>query len=999
MFSERAARGLLLSDERQGLLEDYFGAEQYEELRRLAEEAELRSVRGAGRKVLIIPGILGSHLGFERPVLDDVIWLDPVDIALGKLLQLRLEPGTKVRALGVVLFAYLSLKLRLEIAGYDAEFYPYDWRRSLTDLGRGLASKLAGYGETHIVAHSMGGLVSRAALAHPVPNLRRIIMLGTPNYGSFAPVEAFRGTIGAAVKLSKLGGYKMPELVDMFTGFPGLMQMAPSALPGQDFFQLDAWPQGTALTQEALTRAGAVIRGLPAAPGPGQEIILVAGVNRPTKVAARIVGSEFEYTVNNEGDGTVPLAFARIASAAKTYFVEEEHGKLPGNAAIQRALPDLLDTGKTSKLPETYELRRGASETRLTETTIRSLAGSLEQIPQSAREQREIVREFVAPADPSDLAPSLKSAVVEAGAGPVASYERSSGPIIMRRDRQRRLEITLALGDIIEADAACYVMGVFRHVRVGGAALAIDGLMGGAVQDMVSRRMISGDVGVVNILPKGRHPLRADNVAFVGLGGFDTFNEDVYEAVGENLIRTFVATRVDDFAMVPFGGATSRLTPQALRRLIKGFLRALAEADGARRFRGVTICEKDPEQFRLIQETLYRLAQEPTFDDIEVVLNAVELPAPSLTPTRGSSGGAAQPTYVLIRQDSDQTDEPTFTTSVLTPGAKAAIVRGRVAAPRATLDQFLARLDSIDGERLDNMGVQLGKLVLSEPVRQVLAQNLQSPMVLVHDAGASRIPWEILQVGGAFPALGGGLSHRFEAENLSIAKWLTGRQAAAGLNVLLIVNPTKDLAGAEREGDRIKAILGDLGGAVKLTVIEGDEARYDRILKCLRSGEFDVVHYAGHAFFDPVEPSRSGILCAERHVLSGADLAGISNLPSLMFFNACEAARVRKLEGDPPPPRNEQIRRNVGFAEALLRGGVKNYVGTYWPVGDDAAKTFATTFYPELLAGREIGEALKKARLAVRGGKNGAAGSNDWADYIHYGDPGFVLKFQSQAGG
>ena len=54
-----------------------------------------------------------------------------------------------------------------------------------------------------------------------------------------------------------------------------------------------------------------------------------------------------------------------------------------------------------------------------------------------------------------------------------------------------------------------------------------------------------------------------------------------------------------------------------------------------------------------------------------------------------------------------------------------------------------------------------------------------------------------------------------------------------------------------------------------------------------------MVHYAGHGFFDPRQRGRSGLFCAGGEVLSGIDLATIDNLPSLMFFNACETARVR----------------------------------------------------------------------------------------------------------
>ena len=70
-----------------------------------------------------------------------------------------------------------------------------------------------------------------------------------------------------------------------------------------------------------------------------------------------------------------------------------------------------------------------------------------------------------------------------------------------------------------------------------------------------------------------------------------------------------------------------------------------------------------------------------------------------------------------------------------------------------------------------------------------------------------------------------------------------------------------------------------------------------------------------------------------------------------------------------------------------MRGGVANFLGTYWPVGDDAAMDFATTFYHSLIAGQPLGPCVTAARQAVAKG-----GSADWADYIHYGSPNFVLK-------
>jgi CHAT domain-containing protein len=163
----------------------------------------------------------------------------------------------------------------------------------------------------------------------------------------------------------------------------------------------------------------------------------------------------------------------------------------------------------------------------------------------------------------------------------------------------------------------------------------------------------------------------------------------------------------------------------------------------------------------------------------------------------------------------------------------------------------------------------------------------------------------------------------------------------------------------------------------------------------LKSDNFDVIHYAGHAYFDPTMPSKSGILCAGKEVLSGADLAGIGSLPSLVFFNACESARVRhrravKTKAERAAAQKRTINRvqeSVSFAEAFLRGGIANYVGTYWPVGDTPATTFGETFYQQILAGETVGSAVMSGRKKIE-----AKGSADWADYILYGDPDFVLK-------
>jgi pimeloyl-ACP methyl ester carboxylesterase len=1006
-MSDEEIERSLLTGENAGLLEDYFGAEHYEELRQLTLAAASRSVRG-GDRVLILPGIMGSKLGYRRPLLPglpDVIWADPFDIALGRLSELELGgPRRNIEALGVILFAYLSLKLRLRIAGFDVDFVPYDWRRSMRVLGRDLANRIATEpGPVHLVAHSMGGLVARASLNHS-PRIGRIVMLGTPNFGSFAPVQAVRGAYGLLNRIAQWDRrHTMAQLAAIFGAFPGLLEMIPSAsLSGRnDLFELANWPgPGQRPDQAALRSARAIQDALPRSGG-GSEIIMIAGINQQTVVDATVQGDEFAYTLSTEGDGTVPLRLA-LLPGVQTYYVEGEHGSLPGNAAVQRALPSILATGHTAELPETPPQQRQVAvrtvrEHELIPPAPAPAAGSLP----SVREQRLMLAEFAAP--PERAAPMVVAVPAPVSAGDVrpSALDQISDMIVVGRGRERRLELTLAHGSIVDADAQCYVVGLFKTVAPSGAASALDAMMNGAISDLVARRMFRANVGEISVLPNGAYPMRAKSVAFVGLGAFDSFAPETLEIVAENLIRTFCAGRVDDFAVVPFGGSSGAPPLTSLRHLMTGFLRGLEDADADHRFRGITICERDRERFEAIRGALLGLSHTKLFDQVEVTFRERILPE-RFAPLRQAAAPEAERVYLIVREaaesEADTSARPPLIASVLTSGDKAAIHSGEqpdAGDAGGALDRHLASLDGIGAmseAQLDTFGDRLASLVLADNVRQALARYPDRHLVVVHDAGASRIPWETVRIGDGFPALRAGLSHRYEAANLSVAKWLEARQQNERLNILLIVNPTGDLAGAATEGARIEQLIGELGASVRYRKLEGEQARKGELIACFGSGEFDAIHYAGHAFFDPEQRVRSGLLCAGREVLSGEDLAGIGNLPSLMFFNACEAARVRG--GDPanaaPTSHSEIVQRNIGFAEALLRGGIANFIGTYWPVGDDPAMAFAGAFYKRLLEGASLDDALRTGREAVK-----AAKSPDWADYVFYGNPSFLLKMRS----
>jgi CHAT domain-containing protein len=257
---------------------------------------------------------------------------------------------------------------------------------------------------------------------------------------------------------------------------------------------------------------------------------------------------------------------------------------------------------------------------------------------------------------------------------------------------------------------------------------------------------------------------------------------------------------------------------------------------------------------------------------------------------------------------------------------------------------------------------------------------------VVHDAAGSRVPWETLNLRGWYPALQNGLSRRYATADLVPARFDSSRRQQRELCVLVIANPTGDLPGADAELERITRILGR-ARSVGVTAVAGDAATMARVTAEFESGRYDVIHYAGHAFFDARRPGESGLLLADG-ALTGADLAALGRLPPLVVFNACESARLRRGGGSRTrvQRRSQGMRTNLSLAETLLRAGLAHYIGTHWPVADDAAAAFAATFYRELLRGT-IGNALVKARRAVH-----ARRSPDWADYVHYGDAEFRLK-------
>jgi hypothetical protein len=422
-------------------------------------------------------------------------------------------------------------------------------------------------------------------------------------------------------------------------------------------------------------------------------------------------------------------------------------------------------------------------------------------------------------------------------------------------------------------------------------------------------------------------------------------------------------------------GTTSGTSPaDAARAQLEGVLTALADLEPEQRIKRITIVSRDAERIaeaRRVAEDLLRLHPAAPLLRIAGARKSARKPPRPLKAT-------ATPLAFLFVQES----AATLRAALLGPAPKATALVATRRLDHRLLEREHSRLaPGMTTADLAEFGERLSGLLLPPEIAEALPSVKDTPLVVVHDTASGHWPWEVLSLADWAPAASQGLSRRYAAEGLSVAKWREQRRRAREFNVLLVVNPTGDLPGAVEEGERVAAMLAQLDGA-GITAIRGGDATRARLLAEFRSGDYDAIHFAGHAWFDPAAPASSGILCAGGRVLSGADLAAMDSVPALVFFNACESGRLRATVN---PLR--QLDRSVGFAEAFLRGGVANFIGTWWPVSDTAASAFAAALYRDLARGKSIGAAMNAARGAVLG-----LPSADWANYLHYGSYDFTLK-------
>lgn len=980
--------------------------------------------------VFLLPGILGSNLKVDG----QRIWLGAG--LINGLERLAYAPGRPdgVEPDGPVGLIYDDLADFLA-ATHEVIEFAFDWRLPIEQEARRLAAAVDAALDARrtsgqpvrLVAHSMGGLLARTLqlekprtwqrlMAHPDA---RLLMLGTPNGGSWAPMQVLSGDDTFGNTLTALGApFQDRAAREMMARFPGFLQLQAALLDDAqglarsetwqrlaaddlarvrehnwwhaDQLQLTAYEWG-APPQAVLDQAVALRRRLDAQrerelPAFASKLLLVTGHARYTPDGWELGNEGLVYLNAPEaGDGRVTHASARLPGV-RTWALDCEHGGLPAEKAAFGAYLELLQRGDTAQpilraLPEAPPVRGGAA-----------------QGPHVRVRPSRTRTDATPPADARQvLAAATRSRPQGAAAAATAA-----------------LRVTVVNGDLSFVRQPL-MLGHYRSMRLMGTEAVVDRLVGGAMSASLKVDLYPDSPGAHQIFVNGRaapdNPWqlpRPAAVVVVGLGEEGKLQEaELVKTVRQAAIAWAqrcaesaggAPAQIELAATLIGSGGAGISVGQSARLIAQGVRQANERLAGS----------DAPRVGELLLVELYLDRASDAWRSLQVQATA-EPGHYVVTPTVQAGTGALR----RLLESGYRGADYDLISALTQPGphgdasityrldTRRARTEVRAQQTQAPLLRELVAQASNDKNTDARIGRTLFQLLVPMEMEPFLGGT--SEMLLELDAGTAGIPWELLDT----DARGGGDARPWAIRSRLVRKLRTSEfraqpsDAHADAHVLVIGEPLCDttlyarLAGARREAEGVAERLGAaqaLGAERVLALVAPDDVEHGgadarSIVDALLSRDWRAVHIAGHG--EPPTPTDPrGVVLSNGTFLGPREIRSMRVVPELVFVNCCHlAARDPQQLPGGAAATYDRARFASNVADELIRIGVRCVIAAGWAVEDGPALSFATTFYQALLAGRRFMDAVAEAREAAW-----AEGGNTWAAYQCYGDPDWTLR-------
>jgi pimeloyl-ACP methyl ester carboxylesterase len=628
---------LELSTEEESLFAQELGADLLERTRRRARRARRGEKRG---HVVVVHGIMGSMLDVVDPGGDrDRVWTHALRLAAGRIEDLELgpneqnaKPNYQVLTAGQHRKTYTPLLLELD-EQWEVRPFAFDWREDIDRSADRLAAEIRAFAAAkpvHLVVHSMGGLVSRSMIKrHPAlwqamqdPSAKgaggRLIMLGTPNHGSYAIPLALSGQewLVRALEIVDVR-HDMQRLLEILSSFPGSYQMLPSPLielqdDHDQLYLRDRWgdlPVREALLQKAC-RFHENLRDVVAP----DRFIYIAGYDQKTPCRIQIEKpGRFRFQKTRDGDGRVSHELGLLPDVP-TFWVEESHGDLPRNEKVLDGIHDLLVNGQTDMLERTRPTRRGIEEPAewLSADKIDVDSEEIERL----RERTVAARGGGERVWPDAAGVDIEGLIAKDYLGRVLKKEvETKKPQL---PKPASIDVEVIWGDITRIAGDVYAVGHYQDVLPQKAEWVLDKVVSNRSDDLVitdhtRRGLLRGALGDVYFFPWGDPEHRHRVVAVAGMGRPGSFSI----AALRRLIRELVLSvsslpNVKTVCSVLIGSGEGTLKIQeAVRGLVDGMVDAIPAASLQTQIQKLCLVELEKGRAHEVLKELRKAAADP----------------------------------------------------------------------------------------------------------------------------------------------------------------------------------------------------------------------------------------------------------------------------------------------------------------------------------------------------------------------------------------------------